>query len=78
MYKLLHALADTENIYLEPSALAGMTGAVNLFKTKSGQAYLQDHQLEDKMKNAAHIVWATGGSMVPKEIMEDYYRKGVS
>lgn len=76
MYKLLRALADTENIYLEPSALAGMTGAVNLFKNKDGQAYLQNHQLTDKMKKAVHIVWATGGRMVPKEIMDEYYKKG--
>ncbi|MFC3884532.1 D-serine ammonia-lyase [Bacillus songklensis] len=77
MYRLLRSLADTENIYLEPSALAGMAGPVHLWKSTEGQSYLNHHQLTDKMKKAVHIVWATGGSMVPKEIMEEYYRKGL-
>jgi D-serine dehydratase len=29
------------------------------------------------MKNATHIMWATGGSMVPTEVMKEYYKKGV-
>jgi len=74
MFKLLRALADKEGIYLEPSALAGMIGPIKL--SKSGSDYLQNHNLTEKMNNATHIVWATGGSMVPKEMMEQYYQKG--
>ncbi|PAB60045.1 D-serine ammonia-lyase [Anaeromicrobium sediminis] len=77
LYVLLSALADTENIYLEPSALAGVGGIVDLFNTKAGQKYLRDSNLIDKMKNANHIAWATGGSMVPKEEMDKYYEKGI-
>ncbi|QZY56380.1 D-serine ammonia-lyase [Crassaminicella profunda] len=76
LYVLLKALADTEKIDLEPSALAGVVGAVDLFKTKAGEKYLEDKKLKDKMKNATHIAWATGGSMVPKEEMNKYYEKG--
>ena len=32
LYRLLKELADTENIYLEPSALAGMIGPVKVCK----------------------------------------------
>ncbi|GHH99143.1 D-serine ammonia-lyase [Neobacillus kokaensis] len=74
MFKLLKNLADTENIYLEPSALAGMIGLVKL--CKQGSDYLQQHQLTNKVSQGTHIVWATGGSMVPKEEMDNYYRKG--
>ncbi|MET3292409.1 UNVERIFIED_CONTAM: D-serine dehydratase [Brevibacillus sp. OAP136] len=77
LYRLLRDLYDTESIRLEPSALAGMPGPVRLQQTEAGQAYLTRHHLTDKMKNATHIVWATGGSMVPPEVQEEYYAKGV-
>ncbi|MBU8918705.1 D-serine ammonia-lyase [Bacillus sp. FJAT-29953] len=76
LYRLLKDLADSENIYLEPSALAGMIGPVWL----AGEAsdYLSKHALSEKFSHGTHIVWATGGSMVPKEMMEKYYQKGVN
>lgn len=75
LYRLLKMLADSENIFLEPSALAGFMGVIKLFET-SGQQYLNNCHLTDHMPNAVHIVWGTGGSMVPKDIMQDFYQKG--
>ncbi|KLU60620.1 D-serine dehydratase [Peptococcaceae bacterium CEB3] len=77
LYVLLTTLALSENIYLEPSALAGLPGIIRLFNDAPAQTYLEKHKLIGKMKDAAHIAWATGGSMVPKEIMQDYYEKGL-
>jgi D-serine dehydratase len=74
LYKLLKDLVDTEEIQLEPSALAGMIGPILL--SSEGSNYLQKHDLVDKMSQAVHIVWATGGSMVPEEMMVQYYQKG--
>jgi D-serine dehydratase len=76
LYVMLSALADSENIYLEPSALAGMPGSIKVFKETNGQEYITKNNLKDKMAKAAHIAWATGGSMVPKDVMEAYYNKG--
>lgn len=76
LYILLSALTEVEQVQLEPSALAGMTGPVRLVQTKSGQDYISGHNLIGKMKNATHIVWATGGSLVPREIMAEYIEKG--
>ncbi|WP_242224200.1 D-serine ammonia-lyase [Bacillus cereus group sp. BfR-BA-01380] len=73
LYRLLKALADTEGIKLEPSALASVYGPVQLFKQ---QQYMQENHLQEKMKQATHIMWATGGGMVPPHIMEEYYQKG--
>ncbi|WP_144649743.1 D-serine ammonia-lyase [Bacillus cereus] len=74
LYRLLKELADTENTYLEPSALAGMIGPVKVFKEDT---YLHKQQLTEKMKKGAHIVWGTGGSMVPEDVMNGYYKTGV-
>jgi D-serine dehydratase len=74
LYQHLKALVDTEGILLEPSALAGMIGPIKLLK--EGTDYLSRHDLTKKVKNATQIVWGTGGSMVPQEIMAKYYQKG--
>ena len=67
MFHLLKLLADTEGIKLEPSALAGMTGPVNVIRGNIADA---------DSANATHIVWGTGGSMVPEEEMNLYYAIG--
>ena len=46
LFRLLRLLADTEKIFLEPSALAGFPGPGRLFSTSEGQAYLCAHGLE--------------------------------
>jgi D-serine dehydratase len=78
MYRLLTIMADSEDIFLEPSALAGVPGIVDILTSKEGKKYLKDNNLEDKIENINHIAWATGGSMVPKDMMDEYYNKGVS
>ncbi|CEI71810.1 D-serine ammonia-lyase [Romboutsia hominis] len=78
MYRLLTKMADSENIFLEPSALAGVPGIINILTSEEGKKYLKANNLEDKIENITHIAWATGGSMVPKDMMDEYYNKGVS
>ncbi len=76
LYVLLKALKDTEDIFMEPSAFAGVSGVVDLFKSESGQNYLRTMNLEDKMESAIHLAWGTGGSMVPIDERDKYYLKG--
>ena len=57
--ELLAMLWDSEDIRLEPSALAGAFGAVQ--------------RREDC---GLHLIWATGGSMVPGEELGKYYAEG--
>ncbi|WDG07150.1 D-serine ammonia-lyase [Vibrio campbellii] len=73
MYHHLGELSEQEDIRLEPSALAGMMGAVHVSQDQAYQARMQFS--EDKMKNAIHLVWATGGGMVPEEEMSAYLAK---
>ena len=77
LFRLLVMTRDTEQIALEPSALAGMTGPAMLMQSGAGRDYLRAQGLEDKILTATHIVWATGGSMVPAAEMDAYYRKGI-
>ncbi|MEG0007441.1 MAG: D-serine ammonia-lyase [Aeromonas sp.] len=70
MYDLLGLLAKEEQIRLEPSALAGMPGPWRVTADRTWQAA----QGMDKtaMAQATHLVWATGGGMVPTDEMEKY------
>ena len=69
-------LNESENIFLEPAAVAGISGAVRLTGTEEGHTYLKDKGLLDKMKNSTHIAWATGGSMVPQESRNEFLEEG--
>ncbi len=62
MFRLLAGLYETEGIALEPSALAGFPGPAMV--------------AEATEVDATHIVWATGGSMVPAEQMAEYLKTG--
>lgn len=73
MSTLLAMLADSENIYLEPSALAGMFGPVLASRDSDMKAYTES--IADP-RDVTHLVWATGGSMVPAEEMHKYYSQG--
>ena len=65
MSALLKLLYDEEGIFLEPSALAGMYGPIMLSK-KLGA-----------LPKGYHLVWATGGSMVPEDERKKYYEQGI-
>lgn len=74
MFDLLAMLDRTEGIRLEPSALAGMSGPQRITANLSWQ---RQHALSaEAMANATHLVWATGGGMVPEEEMRQYLVKG--
>jgi D-serine dehydratase len=76
LFKLLKLLADTENIFLEPSAMAGFPGPWRLVNPPAGRKYIKRWGLEKSLPGSSHIIWATAGSMVPQEVMEDYYAGG--
>lgn len=73
LYPLLARLADKENIYVEPSACASFIGPSLV---SAAACWLQEQGLADKMEQASHILWATGGSMVPDQEMRLYYERG--
>jgi D-serine dehydratase len=52
-----------------------MPGPFRLLSSDSAKTYIKNQNLENKMKNSTHIIWATGGSMVPDDVMKKYYNK---
>ncbi|MFA0115066.1 D-serine ammonia-lyase [Vibrio sp. 10N.261.46.E11] len=73
MYQLLGELNQVEGIQLEPSALAGMPGVINVEQNREYLARLDID--ESVLANATHLVWATGGGMVPEQEMAAYLAK---
>lgn len=72
LYELLHLVMQTEEIFLEPSACAGFQGVALLHGSPAGREWLRAQGLEGRLAHAAHIVWATGGALVPEDVRKQY------
>ena len=70
MYRLLGQLNQSEGIQLEPSALAGMVGPIVVTNADDYRERMQFNN--SVMSRATHLVWATGGGMVPEAEMSSY------
>ncbi|MDF2948977.1 MAG: dsdA [Sedimentibacter sp.] len=68
LYDNMRFLHESENIDIEPSACAAFEGVIKIEVSEVGKEYIKANDLQEKMKNAVHIAWATGGSLVPEEI----------
>ena len=73
LYDYLRMLNQSENIRIEPSSCAAFAGPYGQGKYDSFAQYCKDHGITEKaLANATHIAWATGGSMIPPEIYQEY------
>jgi D-serine dehydratase len=69
LFVLLHHLAQAQDIRLEPSALAGFPGVGHALRGAFGPLADPDR--------TTHVVWATGGSLVPAAQWDEYAALGV-
>ncbi|MDN0075284.1 D-serine ammonia-lyase [Crenobacter sp. SG2303] len=75
LFRLLALLEHSEGLRLEPSALAGVPGMARVLTEQQG--YRERLALSDtRLAQATHLVWATGGSMVPETEMDGYLAHG--
>lgn len=70
LFRLLYMLGKSENIFLEPSATAGLTGPFRIGLT----GYFKRNKIDPS--HVIHIAWATGGALVPPKEMMEFYEKG--
>lgn len=75
LYRLLALLDSSEGLRLEPSALAGVAGMARVLNEQQGYR-TRMHLTPTRMAQATHLVWATGGSMVPAAEMAAYLARG--
>ena len=68
LYPYLAALRDSSGIFIEPSACAAFEGLRYLWR---------DAFAPEPDENSIHVIWATGGNMVPEEEKAAYYEKGL-
>ncbi|WPD74192.1 D-serine ammonia-lyase [Dickeya fangzhongdai] len=77
MLALLHVMHETQQILLEPSALAGAPGFLRLLQENQG--YRQRVPLTpQRCRQGTHVIWATGGGMVPEDEMARYLQAGAA
>lgn len=68
LFSYLRGLLKTEGVFIEPSACAAFQGAVKL--CEAAPLLAKNGLTEERLRSACHIVWATGGSMVPEDERE--------
>lgn len=75
LFRSLKAMFEQENIFMEPSAHAGVFGPIQL--VCEGAQFLERYGLSEKVNEAIHLVWSTGGSLVPHEERQHYLQMDV-
>ena len=74
LFDYMRDLNDSEGIKIEPSACSAFEGPAKLFEYEASRKYLEENNLLDIKENINHFSWATGGKLVPDEIMEEYLK----
>lgn len=74
LYEYMRDLLETEEIFIEPSASAAFQGVRMLHDDPEMKHYLNERGLTEQMDRANHIAWATGGTLVPQSVREEYQK----
>ncbi len=72
LVRVLDALGER----IEPSAAAGFSGPALLTGTTAGQAWLRSTGIDAVLHQATHLVWTTGGLLVPDAQYQGFVQRG--
>jgi D-serine dehydratase len=78
LFRWLDMAQKVQGITLEPSAAASFAGPGFIVRSAQGRAYLDSQGLADRMAQATHILWTTGGSFVPKDQFRSFLDRGAA
>lgn len=73
LYNALYQLKQFENIEVEPSAAAALQGPVWI-NHPVAQDYVLAHHID--LQKATHVIWSTGGCLVPQVEMQKFQKMG--
>ena len=73
LFRSLKAMYENENVFMEPSAHAAVFGPIALMKY--GSDYIQRNHLQEVMDQGTHLLWSTGGNMVPPNQIQAYLQQ---
>ncbi|PTT22048.1 D-serine ammonia-lyase [Acidovorax sp. HMWF029] len=76
LFALLVQVLDALGERIEPSAAAGFSGPAMLTGTTAGQAWLRSTGVDAVLHNATHLVWTTGGLLVPDAQYQGFVQRG--
>jgi D-serine dehydratase len=76
LFAHLYVLERSEGLRIEPSAAAGFGGPRWLLESAPGRQYLRDHDLVQYLDQATHILWTTGGALVPEDEYRQFHERG--
>ena len=68
--------ADSEGLRIEPSAAAGFDGPRRVLDTPAGRDYLQRQCAQALPGAATHVIWTTGGLLVPDDEYRGFVARG--
>lgn len=72
----LYVLETSAGLRIEPSAAAAFRGPRWLLESAPGQEYLRRRGLQDQFGEATHVLWTTGGALVPQEEYWGFHERG--
>ncbi len=76
LFAHLVQVLDVMDERIEPSAAAGFSGPGMLTGTRAGQAWLRSTGVGEVLSQATHLVWTTGGLLVPDAQYQGFVTRG--
>ena len=76
LFAHLVQVLDTLGERIEPSAAAGFSGPAMLAGAPAGQAWLRSSGVGAVLQGATHLVWTTGGLLVPDAQYQGFVQRG--